>query len=382
MYGNAFTIVETDPTCGARLGRYETPHGVIETPCFAPVGTQGAIKAMTHEGVEAIGYRLILANTYHLYLRPGGDVIRAFGGLHRFMGWPHALLTDSGGYQVFSLARLRKINDEGVVFQSHIDGALIQFTPENVVEFQELLGSDIAMVLDECPPYPASFADVDVAVERTLRWAARSRRVHHREDQALFGIVQGGIYHELRQRCAERLVDLEFDGYAIGGLSVGEPTSEMREMVRWTQEFLPSNHMRYLMGVGMPHDIIFAVMQGIDLFDCVLPTRHARTGSLFTSRGRLIIKHQRYRDDERPLDPACDCLVCRRFSRAYLRHLFMTGEITALILNTYHNLYFYQRLMAEIRQAVREHRLPDLLEHYEVLYAGAESSPEEITKDG
>lgn len=372
MLGNAFEVVYSDPKSRARLGRYTTPHGTIETPCFAPVGTLGAVKAIPHEMVEAIGYRLILSNTYHLYIRPGEDVIRASGGLHAFTGWPHAILTDSGGYQVFSLARLRKINDDGIVFQSHLDGASITFTPEVVIRFQETLGSDIAMVLDECPPYPSSFADVEVAVQRTLKWASISRNVHQRSDQALFGIVQGGIYHELRQRCAEKLVEMGFDGYAIGGLSVGEPTSEMREMIKWTREFLPDDHLIYLMGVGLPHDLVYAVMNGIDLFDCVVPTRHARTGSLFTSSGRLIIKHHRYRKDDRPIDPECKCMVCQRYSRAYLRHLFMTGEITGLILNTYHNLSFYHTLMDQIRQAIQEGTLETLLHYYEERYAGSE----------
>ena len=378
MQGNRFRITAGDPHSRARLGVWESPHGAVVTPCFAPVGTQGVVKAMTHEQMESLGYRLILANTYHLFIRPGAETIAALGGLHRFMAWPHALLTDSGGYQVFSLARLRRITDEGIRFQSHLDGTPLEFTPESVVRFQETLGSDIAMVLDECPPYPASFVHVESAVERTLRWARASRRLHRRTDQALFAVVQGGVYHELRQRCAERLVDLEFDGYAIGGLSVGEPVADMREMITWTKEFLPETSLCYLMGVGFPQDIIYAVMQGVDLFDCVIPTRHARTGYLFTRAGRLILKHHKYADDPRPLDPDCGCPVCRRYSRAYLRHLFMTREITGYVLNTLHNLYFYRRLMDEIHEAIRSGTLGALLAWYGDRYgAGGEEEAEE-----
>lgn len=379
MQGNRFTIIQRDSSTQARLGRWETEHGSLETPCFAPVGTQGAIKALPHEIVESLGYRLILANTYHLYIRPGPDCIRDMDGLHKFISWPHAILTDSGGYQVFSLARIRKINDEGISFQSHIDGTPIDFTPELVIRFQEILGSDMAMVLDECPPYPASFVEAQVAVERTVKWAQLSRKFHQRSDQALLGIVQGSIYHELRQSCTERLIDIGFDAYAIGGLSVGEPMDEMREMIGWTKEFLPENSLCYLMGVGLPHDIIFAVMMGVDLFDCVIPTRHARTGYLFTRNGRLIIKHHRYASDPLPPDPECPCPVCRRYSRAYLRHLFLTGEITASVLNTWHNLHFYATLMEEIRDAIRSGTLKDLLNHYQANYAGIMSpeSPEE-----
>ena len=370
MMGNRFEIQYSDSHSRARIGVWHSAHGDVVTPCFVPVGTQGVVKAMTHEWVEEIGYRMILANTYHLILRPGIDRIRDAGGLHRFMSWPHALLTDSGGFQVYSLAELRQVSDDGIRFQSHLDGTLIELTPEKVVRVQEDLGSDIAMVLDECPAYPASHAEAEAAVRRTLHWARAARNAHRRPDQALFGIVQGGIYHDLRQYCAEQLVEMEFDGYAIGGLSVGEPMSEMREMIAWTTEFLPVHQMRYLMGVGLPHDVVHAVMQGIDLFDCVIPTRHARNGYIFTHQGRLVIKHQRYRDDDRPLDPACDCRVCRRYSRAYLRHLFMAREISAAILNTYHNLYFYFQLMEEIRAAIRQGTLSQLLQHYEERYAG------------
>ncbi len=381
MMGNIFHVIERDTSSRARLGVLKTLHGDVQTPCFAPVGTQGVVKALTHELVESLGYDLILANTYHLLLRPGHELIRECGGLHRFASWNRALLTDSGGYQVYSLALLRRISDEGILFQSHIDGTRIHLTPEFAIEVQDALGADIAMVLDDCPAYPASFAQAKEAVRRTLIWAERCKNVHTRSDQALFGIVQGSVYHELRQDCAEQLVEMGFDGYAIGGLSVGEPMSELREMTAWTTEFLPEDFCRYLMGVGYPHDIIYAVMQGIDLFDCVLPTRHARTGYLFTRKGRLIIKHQTYARDERPIDPECDCPVCRRYSRAYLRHLFMTKEIASAILNTIHNLWFYRNLMTEIREHIRRGTLSELLKFYENAYVRDHHGREEISHE-
>lgn len=372
MTGNRFRVVRTDPCSHARLGEYSTPHGVVHTPYYTPVGTQGAVKAVTHEMLEQMGYTMILANTYHLYLRPGHDTIRDLGGLHRFMAWPGVILTDSGGYQVFSLAPLRRITDDGIVFRSHLDGTMHELTPERVVEIQEALGSDIAMVLDECPPYPVETDVLERAVDRTIAWARRSRRVHRHPDQALFGIIQGGVNETLRTRCARAIVEMAFDGYAIGGLSVGEPKSAMYDMIAHTARQLPDTHIRYLMGVGMPQDVIYAVMQGIDLFDCVIPTRHARNGYLFTRDGPVHIKNSRYRTDMQPPDPTCDCPVCRRYSRAYLRHLFMAREITFTVLNTIHNLYFFRRLMDEIRAAIRDGTLVQLYRFYADRY-GEES---------
>jgi queuine tRNA-ribosyltransferase len=351
-----FSVIKKDPNSEARLGRLMTSHGAVDTPAFMPVGTQGSVKAMSPRELEEIGCQIILANTYHLYLRPGMEVLRDLGGLHRFMGWPGPILTDSGGYQVFSLGALRKITEEGVHFQSHLDGSKHLLTPENVVEIQEDLGSDIAMVLDECIPHPANHEYTTASTDRTVRWAERSLKVRKRSDQALFGIIQGGMYQDLRLECVETMASLPFDGFAVGGLGVGEEEATLNSIGEFTVALLPEDRPRYLMGVGRPQDLIFAVRSGYDLFDCVLPTRNARRGTLFTSKGKISIKRAEYSSDPRPLDDSCDCYCCRHFSRAYLRHLYLAGEILAARLHTLHNLHFYQRLMARLRIAIREER--------------------------
>lgn len=352
----SFTIVKKDSSSPARLGRLVTPHGAVETPAFMAVGTQGSVKAMTPRDLEEIGCQIILANTYHLYLRPGVEVVRELGGLHRFMGWTKPILTDSGGYQVFSLGALRKITEDGVQFQSHLDGSSHLLTPEKIVEIQESLGSDIAMVLDECIPHTATREYVWISTERTIRWAERSLRARRRENQALFGILQGGMYQELRQRCAETMTKLPFEGFAVGGLGVGEGEETLHTIGGFCAGLLPENRPRYLMGVGRPEDLVVAVRSGYDLFDCVLPTRNARTGTLFTSKGKMNIKRAEFLSDPRPVDETCGCYCCRHFSRAYLRHLYRAGEMLAAQLQTVHNLYFYHRLMEQCREAIREER--------------------------
>lgn len=353
----SFTVIKKDSTTGARLGRLVTAHGVVETPAFMPVGTHGSVKALSPRDLEEIGCQMVLANTYHLYLRPGVEVIRDLGGLHRFMGWTGPILTDSGGYQVFSLGALRKITEEGVHFQSHLDGSSHLLTPEKVVEIQEDLGSDVAMVLDECIPHPATREYARVSTERTVRWAERSLKARKRGDQALFGIIQGGMYQDLRAQCVREMTPLPFDGFAVGGLGVGEEEATLNSIGEFTAGLLVEDRPRYLMGVGRPADLIFAVRHGYDLFDCVLPTRNARTGTLFTSRGKISIKRAEFSSDPRPVDESCDCYCCSHFSRAYLRHLYLAGEILAAQLHTLHNLYFYHRLMEGLRQAIREDRV-------------------------
>ncbi|RMH81252.1 MAG: tRNA guanosine(34) transglycosylase Tgt [Acidobacteria bacterium] len=345
----------------ARLGEIQTPHGTIRTPVFMPVGTQGTVKAMIHRLLEEIGTQIVLGNTYHLYLRPGVEVIRGAKGLHSFIGWNKPILTDSGGFQVFSLSKGRKdgksrvrVFEEGVEFRDHLAGDLHLFTPEKVIEIQEALGSDIMMPLDHCIEYPTTYAHAKEAMERTLRWLERSKRIKKRDDQVLFGIVQGGPFEELRIESALRTVEMELFGYAIGGLSVGEPKEIMYSMAELVCNYLPWEKPRYLMGVGMPEDIIEAVARGVDMFDCVAPTRMARTGTLFTSRGKINIRSERYKKDFSPPDPDCDCYTCQNFSRAYLRHLFNADEISAYILNTLHNLRFYHRLMENIRHSIEE----------------------------
>jgi queuine tRNA-ribosyltransferase len=353
-----FEILKTDPT-GARLGRLTTPHGVIDTPAFMPVGTAGTVKGLTQQALCDLGVQILLGNTYHLYLRPGHERIRRLGGLHRFMSWPGAILTDSGGFQVFSLADLRKVTDEGVVFRSHLDGSEHFLTPEKSIEIQQALGSDIAMVFDECIEYPADRDRVAVAAKRTAEWARRCRdfaRAHAQDSttpgQVLFGIVQGGTHADLRRESARQLVDLDFPGYAVGGLAVGEPYALTCEMTTAATAGLPADRPRYLMGVGLPEQLADFVAQGIDMMDCVLPTRNARNGCLFTSAGKVHIKNARYADDPRPLDERCGCMVCRTYSRAYLRHLFMANEILASILNSHHNVAFFLDIMGKIRQAI------------------------------
>jgi queuine tRNA-ribosyltransferase len=354
----SFEIKKTDPT-GARRGRLTTPHGQIETPAFMPVGTAATIKALTHEALEELGATIILANTYHLYLRPGHELIRKLGGLHQFMSWKRAILTDSGGYQVFSLSALRKITDEGVTFRSHLDGSEHLLTPEKAVEIQLALGSDIAMVLDECIETPAPREKAEAALVRTTRWAKRARQhflasenLYPGVKQWQFGIVQGATFADLRRESARQLLELDFPGYAVGGLAVGEHHTMTCEMTNEVTALLPADRPRYLMGVGKPEQLADYVALGIDMMDCVLPTRAARHACLYTSEGRVLIKNTRYAADTRPIDPQCSCSVCKRYTRAYLRHLFAAGEITASILATHHNIHFYLDIMRQIRQAI------------------------------
>ena len=347
-----FELLATDGA--ARRGRLSTAHGVIETPVFMPVGTQATVKGLTPEDLQTAGARIVLGNTYHLFLRPGHELIRALGGLHDFMGWPGAILTDSGGFQVFSLAKLRKITDEGVEFRAPLDGARRLLTPELSIEIQRALGSDIAMVLDECLAYPATRQATEQSLALTLRWAERSRDAHEKGDdgQALFGIVQGGGDDELRARAAAATVALGFDGYAIGGMAVGEPKPRMYALTELVARALPADRPRYLMGVGKPEDLVESVARGVDMFDCVLPTRNARNGQAFTSAGTVTIKQAQWTRDPAPLDADCHCYTCRRFSRAYLRHLYVAEELLAYRLLTLHNVHFYVGLMAAIREAI------------------------------
>ena len=354
-----FRFELTKTSGNARLGSFTTPHGTIPLPAFAPVGTQANVKTLEPRDLHELGVKLILANTYHLYLRPGHELIERLGGLHSFMGWAGPILTDSGGYQVFSLAHQRKLDDDGVTFRSHIDGSLHRFTPERVMEIEQALGADIAMVLDECPD-PKDFEYNKAALARTHRWAERCKAAHSRPDQALFGIVQGGIFPELRQASAAFLTELDFPGYAVGGLAVGETKEEMYATLDVTLPALPTNKPRYLMGVGTPEDIIEAVYRGIDMFDCVLPTRIARNAALLTPDGRINLRNAQYADDPRPVQEDCDCYTCRTFSRAYLRHLYRAGEVTALRLGTIHNINYLLQLMRSIHQAIAEDRLDDL----------------------
>jgi len=354
--GFQFEVLATDPS-GARLGRLTTPHGVIETPAFMPVGTAATVKGQTQQDLEDLGVQILLANTYHLYLRPGHALIREMGGLHEFMSWPRPILTDSGGFQVFSLSDLRKVSDDGVRFRSHLDGSDHFLSPEKAVEIEIALGADIIMALDECIEAPAPESRTREASQRTLNWALRCRdhfaRHGDAERQMLFGIVQGGTHAALRRENADALVDLNFRGYSIGGLAVGETHDVTCEMTRVVTARLPADRPRYLMGVGKPEQILDYVRLGVDMMDCVLPTRSARHGCLFTSNGRVLIRNARYANDPRPLDEDCACAVCRRYSRAYLRHLYCTGEFLATILNTRHNIHFYLDMMRKIREAIR-----------------------------
>jgi len=354
-----FEIIKKDGFSRARLGRVETDHGSFTTPVFLPVGTQGTVKSLTPEELMEIGVETILGNTYHLYLRPGHEIIGRLGGLHTFIHWERPILTDSGGFQIFSLGSLRKISEEGVAFQSHLDGSSHFLTPEKVTEIQTVLGSDIAMVLDECVPYPSPYEYTKTSMERTSRWAKRCLQVRRENDPALFAIVQGGVHRDLREKSAQTLVEMGFQGYAIGGLSVGEPKEAMLDVLAWTTPLLPENAPRYLMGVGTPEDILDAVMLGVDFFDCVLPTRNARNGTLFTSSGKISIKQAQYAEDQRSLDESCACYTCRHYSRAYLRHLYLSKEILSSRLNTIHNLYYYINLLKKMKEAIQEDRLPN-----------------------
>jgi len=354
----SFEVAKTDPS-GARRGRLTTPHGAVETPFFMPVGTQASVKALTQEALEELGAEIILANTYHLYLRPGHELVRKLGGLHQFMSWPHAILTDSGGYQVFSLSELRKMTDEGVRFRSHLDGTEHLLTPEKAAGIQLALSSDIAMVLDECIETPAPREKAEAALKRTTQWARRARNYFQEFagrngdlSQWQFGIVQGATFADLRRESARQLIELDFPGYAVGGLAVGEPHEMTCEMTAEVTALLPKDRPRYLMGVGRPEQIADYVALGVDMMDCVLPTRAARHACLYTSEGRVLIKNARNAQDQRPIDPQCTCSVCRRYTRAYLRHLFAAREMTAAILASHHNIHFYLDIMRQIREAI------------------------------
>ncbi|HPF19632.1 MAG TPA: tRNA guanosine(34) transglycosylase Tgt [Bacillota bacterium] len=369
-----YQLHKTDSRTKARRGTLSTPHGTLETPVFMPVGTQATVKAMKPETVIELGREgasIILSNTYHLYLRPGHEIIREAGGLHRFMNWNGAILTDSGGFQVFSLGDLRKITEEGVAFRSHIDGSSHMFTPEKSIEVQNALGSDIMMAFDECAPYPADRDYVKRSLERTTRWLKRCKDYHQDvERQSLFGIMQGGVYPDLRRRSAQEIVDLDLPGYAIGGLSVGEPKELMYEVLDSCVDYLPTDKARYLMGVGSPDCLFEGVERGIDMFDCVLPTRIARNGTAFTAGGRVAIKNAKYERDFTPLDHDCDCYTCRNYSRAYLRHLFKSNEILSSMLLTEHNLHFLVRTMENIRQAIEEDRFLEYKKEFYEQYGG------------
>ena len=349
-----FQVIKQHSHSAARLGRLITPHGEIETPAFMPVGTQGTVKALSPEDIIQCGSEIILGNTYHLYLRPGHLVIKSLGGLHRFMNWDKPILTDSGGFQVFSLNKLAKVTEEGVTFKSHIDGSTHFFSPELSMEIQEALGSDIAMTLDEPTPYPSSHTTTENSLKLSSRWAARCKTAHQLESQSLFGIVQGGMHKDLRIQSTKEIAEIGFPGYAIGGLSVGEEKNIMYDIAAHTAEYLPKNKPRYLMGVGTPEDLRQCSGMGVDMFDCVMPSRNARNGSLFTSRGKINIRNLQYKADKNPLDPECDCYTCKNYSRAYLRHLFIADEIFVMRLNTLHNINFYQKQMQRIRKAILE----------------------------
>ena len=361
-------------TTAARTGVVQTAHGIIETPVFMPVGTRATVKAMAPFELEEIGAHIILSNTYHLNLRPGPELIREAGGLHSFMNWKRSILTDSGGFQVFSLSSLREVSDDGVWFRSHLDGSSHFMTPEESVRIQECLGSDIAMCFDECVPWPCTEEDSLKAVKRTISWAGRCRKAHKRSDQVLFGIVQGSVFPDQRAMCASELASMDFPGYAIGGLSVGEPHEAMYEILEVLHPLLPEDKPRYLMGVGHPLNLVEGVARGIDMFDCVLPTRNARNGTVFTSRGRINIKSSRYERDWGPLDPECDCYACRNFSRAYIRHLYRSGEILSSRLCTWHNLRFLAKLMERIRGSIREGRFQDFRDAFTEKYLEGDRS--------
>lgn len=352
-----YELIKTCSQSGARAGRLHTPHGVFDTPMFMPVGTQATVKSVSPEELYEMGAGIILSNTYHLYLRPGHDLVSEAGGLHKFMNWNRGILTDSGGFQVFSLGPLRKISEEGVAFRSHIDGSKHFLSPEKATEIQMALGSDIIMAFDECVPYPADYSYAQKSTERTTRWAARCQAAHTRtQDQALFGIVQGGMYKDLRTLSAQSLIELDFPGYAIGGLSVGEPKELMYEMLEHTVHQMPAHKPRYLMGVGTPDCLVEGVMRGVDMFDCVFPTRVARNGTVMTKQGRLVVKNAAFAKDFNPIDSECNCYTCRNFSRAYIRHLLKTDEIFGLRLTSIHNLYFLIQFARKMRLAILEDR--------------------------
>ncbi len=359
-----FEILKRGDRGPYRLGRLHTLHGTVDTPAFMPVGTQATVKAMTPEELKECGAQIILGNTYHLYLRPGHGLIQKLGGLHAFMHWDRPILTDSGGFQVYSLAQFGKITEEGAAFRSHIDGSLHHLTPELAMEIQQALGSDIMMCLDTCIAYPAPESEVERATELTTRWARRCLKARQRRELLLFGIIQGGMSRRLREKSCGDLLGLDLDGYAIGGLSVGEPTETMLQVIGFTRPMIPEHHPVYVMGVGRPEDLVESVRLGVDMFDCVMPTRNARNGMLFTSIGRIVIKNSRYSTDSRPVDPTCGCYTCRNFSRAYLRHLFMARELLAYRLNTIHNVFYYLDLMRRVRQAIAADRFEEFRQDF------------------
>lgn len=365
MAAVTYELIKTCKQTGARLGKVHTPHGTFETPVFMPVGTLATVKTMSPEELKEIGAKIILSNTYHLWLRPGEDIVEEAGGLHKFMNWDGAILTDSGGFQVFSLSDMREIVEEGVHFRNHLNGEKLFLSPEKAMQIQNALGPDIMMALDECPPYPAEYEYMKNSVERTSRWAERCLSAHERPvDQGLFGIVQGGEYEDLRKQSAQDLISLDFPGYAIGGLSVGEPKDIMNRVLEYTTPLLPTNKPRYLMGVGSPDSLIDGAIRGVDMFDCVLPTRIARNGTCMTSTGRLVVRNARYARDFRPIDENCDCHVCKNYTRAYIRHLIKCNETFGFRLTTYHNLYFLLKLMEQVRTAIAEDRLGDFREEF------------------
>lgn len=374
MAAVTYEFIKSCKQTGARLGRVHTPHGSFDTPCFMPVGTQASVKTMSPEEVKTMGAGIILSNTYHLFLRPGHELIKKAGGLHKFMNWDRAILTDSGGFQVFSLSEMRKISEEGVHFKSHLNGDSLFLSPEIAMEIQNALGSDIMMAFDECPPYPAEHEYARKSLERTTRWAERCLKSHNRpEDQSLFGIVQGGMYEDLRKQSAKDLTSLDFPGYAIGGLSVGEPKHLMYEVLDYLTPLLPDRKPRYLMGVGSPDALIEGSIRGVDMFDCVLPTRIARNGTVMTSGGRLVIRNAKYTEDFGPLDPECDCYTCRNYSRAYIRHLIKADETFGIRLTTNHNLHFLLNLMKQVRQAIMDDRLGDFRDEFFEAYGMKEN---------
>jgi queuine tRNA-ribosyltransferase len=360
-----YELIKTCKQTGARLGILHTPHGSFETPMFMPVGTLATVKTLSPEELKEMGAGVILSNTYHLWLRPGHEIVKEAGGLHKFMNWDRGILTDSGGFQVFSLSEFRRIEEEGVYFRNHLNGDKLFLSPEKAMEIQNALGSDIMMAFDECPPYPATYEYMKQSVERTSRWAERCLKAHKRpNEQGLFGIVQGGEFEDLRKQSAQDLVSLDFPGYAVGGLSVGEPKEVMNRVLEFTTPLLPANKPRYLMGVGSPDSLIDGAIRGIDMFDCVLPTRIGRNGTVMTSEGRVVIKNAKYARDFSPLDPNCDCYTCRNYTRAYIRHLIKCDETFGIRLTSYHNVYFLIKLMEQVRQAIREDRLGDFREEF------------------
>lgn len=362
-----FDIYKRDDSTNARIGRMKTAHGVVDTPAFMPVATQATVKSISPDELYDMGFQMLISNAYHLYLRPGHKTVEKLGGIHKFMSWNKSITTDSGGYQVLSLSKRRKIRDDGILFKSHLDGSEHIFTPEKCIEIQESLGVDIMMSLDECPPYPSNREYMRKSIDLTTRWAGMCREARKRSDNALFGIIQGGVYKDLRKQSARDLMNIGFDGYALGGLGIGEDPEQTYETTESTLNILPTDKPRYLMGLGKPEDIVTAVSMGVDLFDCVIPTRNARNGTLFTSRGKLVIKNAQFTEDKRPIDESCECYTCRTFSRAYLRHLYIAKEILVLRLLTTHNLFYYAELMKGIRSSILDGDFPNYISRVQSL---------------